>query len=300
MTTQVPFFSIIIPTYNRAKQLRSAIASVLAQQFKDYEIVIVDDGSTDNTREVIKDLLPDNLSIKYFYKTNEERSIARNYGIQRALGRYINFLDSDDVLYPTHFSVAHDLLSKNNFPEVGHLGFRTIDSEGREISVTRNLDTTFREKLISENFLHGNAIFIRKDIAEQVNFIPSALAFLSEDWYVWLRLAARYNFYFDNTITSAVIVHPERSLLNIDPVKLIANTNILVNNLKKDVPFMKAYRHMANYHFANHYTFLTLILSTAKARKWDTLRYLVIAIQHDPKVIFRKRFLASIKHLITP
>ncbi len=291
-----PFFSIVVPTYNRAARLHEAINTILAQQFSSYEIIVVDDGSTDNTRLVMSEMVQKNPTIRYFFKDNQERSIARNYGIMRATGKYVGFLDSDDVLYPNHLKVAYELLQRNNFPEVGHLGYEFVDELGNRILVRNSFDSSFKEKLIHENIIHGNAIFIRRDIATEINFIPSSSAILSEDWYVWLRLAARYPFHFDNTVTSAIVQHESRSLMNINPDKLIASTDIIVEYLKKDLPFLNEYKDKIAYHFANHYTFLTLILSLTKARRFDTIKYLLRAIRYDPTVVLRKRFLASVKH----
>jgi glycosyltransferase involved in cell wall biosynthesis len=293
----LPFFSIIIATYNREGYLPIALNSIFKQEFKEYEIIVVDDGSTDNTREVISELIKNNPCIKYFFKKNEERSIARNYGIMKASGKYIGFLDSDDILYPNHMTVAHELLKKNNFPEVGHLACEVVNISGDSVLVKEHFDETFKEKLIHENIIHINEMFIRRDVAKEVNFIPSPAAVLSEDWYLWLRLAARYPFHFDNTITSAVVQHNERSLMKIHPDKLIASTNIIVEYLKRDQPFLKEYKNMVSYHFANHYTFLTLILALNKSRRYDTIRYMLKAVRYDPTVMVRKRFLATIKHL---
>ncbi len=291
-----PFFSIIVPTYNRSAHLNKAIDSILAQAYGDFEIIVVDDGSTDNTQEIISDYQKKDRRVRYFFKQNEERSIARNYGIGKSSGNYVSFLDSDDILYPNHLNVASSLLKRNNFPEVGHLGFKHIDSLNNTISVRDDLDESFKAELIHENILHGNAIFIRCDIAKQVNFIQSPYAIVSEDWYVWLRLAARYKFYFDNTITTAVVQHDERSLMNLDPDKLIKSTDVIVESLNKDGPFLAAYRSKVNYHYANHYTLLTLVLALTKKRRLDTIKYLIRAVKYDPTVVFRKRFLASVKH----
>ncbi|MDH4088851.1 MAG: glycosyltransferase [Cyclobacteriaceae bacterium] len=291
-----PFFSIIIPTYNRAKYLPMAVHSLLVQDFRAFEIIVVDDGSTDETHAMIADLARKHPCIKYHFKNNEERSIARNYGILHATGQYIGFLDSDDKVYPNHLQVAHGLLERNDFPEVGHLGFESVSISGKKISISNQFDETYKEKLIHENITHGNAIFIRGDIARKINFIPSPSAILSEDWYLWLRLASRYPFYFDNTVTSSVVHHDARSLLNIDPDKLIASTNTIVRYLKRDKPFTTEYRHKTGYHYANHYTFLTLILALTKSRRLDTVKYLIRAIWYDPTVIIRRRFLASVKH----
>lgn len=292
-----PFFSIIIPTYNRVEKLVKALDSVIHQEFSAYEVIIVDDGSKDNTKEVIGGFANRDGRIKYFFKENEERSIARNYGIMRASGKYIGFLDSDDIFYPNHLSTGYALMKRSDFPEVGHLGFELVTESGEVIQRRNDFDDSFKEKLIHENILHSNAIFIRNDIAREVNFIPSPYAILSEDWYVWLKLAARYPFHFDNSVTSAVVQHYERSLMKINPDKLIANTHVIVEYLKKDLPFLEKYKGKVSYHFANHYTFLTLILSLTKSRRQETLKYLMKAISYDPSVILRKRFLASIKHL---
>lgn len=97
----MPFFSIILPTYNRAHLLPKAIDSVIAQTFNDWECIIMDDASTDNTEEVVKQF--QDPRIRYFKnKVNLERSVSRNTGIEQAKGKYICFLDSDDYHLPEH------------------------------------------------------------------------------------------------------------------------------------------------------------------------------------------------------
>ncbi len=89
-----PFFSIIVPTYNRALILSHAIESIVSQKFKDFELIIIDDGSADNTKELV-DSFNDNR-IRYIYQVNSGVCVARNTGIFAANGKYITFLDSDD------------------------------------------------------------------------------------------------------------------------------------------------------------------------------------------------------------
>ena len=180
-----PFFSIVIPTYNRAEKLVKAVNSILEQEFFRYEIIVVDDGSTDSTQDMVADLINRDNRIKYFFKENEERSIARNYGIMRASGKYVSFLDSDDFLYKNHLTVAHALLEMNAFPEVGHLGFKLVNELGDSILVRSDFDDSFKSRLIVENIFSINSIFIRRDIVTEVNFIPSPLATISEDWYLY-------------------------------------------------------------------------------------------------------------------
>jgi glycosyltransferase involved in cell wall biosynthesis len=110
-----PFFSIIIPAYNRALILPKTIASILKQTFNNYEIIVVDDGSKDNTKEVISELKIENL--KYIYQENAERSAARNNGMRNAQGQYICFLDSDDFYLENHLQLLYEEIVKNNFDE---------------------------------------------------------------------------------------------------------------------------------------------------------------------------------------
>lgn len=92
--------SVVITTFNKAQYLEQAIRSVLSQTFPHVECIIVDDGSTDHTQQVIKTLIPDCPTIQYFYKPNGGVSSARNFGAEKASGEWIQFLDADDWLHP--------------------------------------------------------------------------------------------------------------------------------------------------------------------------------------------------------
>ena len=89
--------SVIIPLYNKEKSISSTIESVLSQTYKDFELIIINDGSTDKSEEIIRKYLNDSR-IKYYYKTNSGVSSTRNYGINIAKGEWILFLDADDEL----------------------------------------------------------------------------------------------------------------------------------------------------------------------------------------------------------
>ena len=92
-----PLFSVIIPTFNRADFIGKTVESVLRQTFTDFEIIVIDDGSTDNTAEIIAPIIDERLT--YHFKQHEERAAARNAGTKLARGEYVTFLDSDDLLY---------------------------------------------------------------------------------------------------------------------------------------------------------------------------------------------------------
>lgn len=110
MDSTVPFFSVIIPTYNRADTVCKAIDSVLKQTMQDFELLVIDDGSQDNTG---KDLEMYRDKIRYYYKENGGGSSARNYAVRRAIGRYISFLDSDDTWLPNRLEEISEYFEKN-------------------------------------------------------------------------------------------------------------------------------------------------------------------------------------------
>jgi glycosyltransferase involved in cell wall biosynthesis len=109
-----PFFSVVVPVYNRESLITRCIDSIFNQDFENWELVIVDDGSTDETRNVI--LSYDDERIRYIYKENGGASSARNVALDNSNGTYIAFLDSDDEYKPDHLSAIFKFLEDNNFP----------------------------------------------------------------------------------------------------------------------------------------------------------------------------------------
>src|ERR1700753_2801325 len=104
-----PFFSVVIPVFNRAEPLRRAIESVRAQTFQDFEIVVVDDGSTEKPRAGVESFADDR--IQYWHQPNAGGGAARTRGTDEARGELIAFLDSDDVFLPHHLASMHGLLA---------------------------------------------------------------------------------------------------------------------------------------------------------------------------------------------
>jgi hypothetical protein len=107
------FFSVVIPTYNRERWIQQTLESVLAQRFTDYEILVVDDGSTDGTARILEDFSD---KIRVFHQSNQGPGAARNLGIQQAQGRYTAFLDSDDLWFPWTLETCHAILQQTDFP----------------------------------------------------------------------------------------------------------------------------------------------------------------------------------------
>ena len=124
----MPTISVIIPTYNRSEQLREAVNGILKQTFTDFEVLVIDDGSTDDTPEVIKQI-SDNR-IKYFYKVNGGASSARNLGLTKAQGQYIALLDDDDLWPENYLAAMIDKMEENKDYGLAYALFKIIVPDG--------------------------------------------------------------------------------------------------------------------------------------------------------------------------
>src|SRR5690606_33090966 len=155
-------FSIIIPTYNRGRILAKTVSTALSQSYRNFEVIIVDDGSTDDTRSVVESIKDDR--VRYFPKVNEERGAARNFGVQKATGDYVCFLDSDDLLYDNHLAVASEFIEKKDSPEVFHLDYEYLRGDKR-IPRESRLPLVLNQGLLEEKKLSSNGVVIRRDVA---------------------------------------------------------------------------------------------------------------------------------------
>ena len=168
--------SIIIPTYNREKTIIDSINSVLKQTYKNLELIIVDDGSTDNTKKIVSKI-KDNR-IKYIkLKTNSGACIARNTGITSATGKYISFQDSDDIFHTDKLEKQYKNLTKNN----SDIDFcKIIINDGSNKEIIPRIDTEksiennkILDELCKGNFISTQAILIKKEVIQKYLFDPN-------------------------------------------------------------------------------------------------------------------------------
>lgn len=294
MTSDGPIFSIVLPTYNRSMFVGSAIRSVLEQTFREFELIIVDDGSTDDTAEIVEAFK--DSRIRYHYKENEERSIARNFGIAKSSGTYVNFLDSDDLFYPHHLETAYQHLVHMRFPELLHLDYEFRRSSGETVPMPFGSEMDINRRLIFSNPLNPASFFIRRDILQDVSFIFHREATFSEDWCLWLRLAARFPVHRVNCVSSIVQEHPQRSLNTIDPNKLERSLLLVIEDLQKDPMFMDYYRSCFAAFLCECYSLIALHF--AHVDKGKSIRYFSLSAKVYPRFVVRRRFWAILKNLI--
>jgi len=186
----MPKFSIIIPTYNRAHIIGEALDSVLAQSCKDFEIIVVDDGSTDNTPEVLQPYLD---RIRYLKKLNSGPAAARNRGITESHGEYIAFLDSDDRWYPNKLAQIERAIGAH--PEAGlfYSDFRLVDEQRsykREIH-SRHIVGNGYHQLLLGGFFGTSTVVVKRECFDLCGLFYKDL-YGPEDLDMWIRIAKQF------------------------------------------------------------------------------------------------------------
>jgi len=286
-------FSIVVPTYNRAHLISSTMDSILAQTYKNYEVIIIDDGSTDNTEEVIRKYISD--KVHYYKKENAERAAARNFGTQLAKGDYVNWFDSDDIMFPDHLQEAANLITKYNNPEVFAQGHRYQDASGHTLQ-TFTYPSDISAEMHKGNPMANSPVLVRRDIALANLFNEDRGLSGSEDYELWLRLASQYHIYASPKVTVAVVFHDERSVVTMtDPDQLIIRYTKFIHYTisNKGVVSLLA-DHKKSFEMKN-YLLLAVDLANTN-HPGQGKKYLKMAFLSSPKVIMERGFYAFLKH----
>lgn len=190
----MPKVSIIIPTYNHSQYVIRAINSSLNQTYKDFEIIVVDDGSTDNTKQVLD---PYHKKIKYIYQGNKGLAGARNTGIKASTGEYLQFLDADDEILPTKLEFQVEIMEKHPEIDITACGWNLLDKEGSPLIDPReyNKEIIEIEDVIYATPFVVEVLMFRRECFSNVGLFDEDMRFC-EDIDMWLRLAAQgYKFY---------------------------------------------------------------------------------------------------------
>ena len=191
--------SVIIPTYNRRSLVVEAVDCVLRQTIKDIEVIVVDDGSTDDTCAVIKAI--DDPRIRYFYKENGGVSTARNLGMEHATGNYLCFLDSDD-LWPINFvEVMLEALYKNPDYGAAFCAREILYPDGRRVQSGRtkySKSGRITADLFAKMFIQTSTLCFRRAILD--GFCFDETLWSAQDVDAWLRLSTKTQYLFIPTV----------------------------------------------------------------------------------------------------
>lgn len=186
------FFSVIIPTYNRPDRIFNAVKSVLNQSFSDYEIVIINDGSTIEYTE-FEEFIKNEPKINYTKQSNTYLAGARNAGMKHAKGDFICFLDDDDVYLPNHLDALYNAIISNKNKKALYHTRTYIKYEDGSLKKINEIKTNYNsniDKILSDRF-PTNAACIHSDIAKQ--FLFDEILKYAEDLDYWIRVSQKYD-----------------------------------------------------------------------------------------------------------
>ena len=210
-----PEVSVIIPTFNRAAFLKSAIKSALHQTYDDIEIIVVDDNSSAPVHDVIKKL--QDTRIKYIrHKHNFGVSVARNTGIKASKGKYIAFLDDDDEWLPEKLEKQVEIIKKSSEKVCGiYSNFFIIDNFKKKTTDINPKIKVKRGNLFKQfalgNPIHTSTVFIKKKCIKEIGLFDETISYM-EDRDLWIRLAAKWDFEYIDQPLIKILVHQKPKL----------------------------------------------------------------------------------------
>ena len=240
--------------------IHNPIESVQVQTYQDWELIIVDDGSTDNTKEVVKNYEIIDNRIKYFYQKNSERSAARNNGIKEAKGDWICFLDSDDIYHKDHLEEFKKLISEKKKKGLYFSGvsYGKYDKTTQKYNLRSNNDLEF----IFLNTIGTPRACVSKEILKKHNFDEQIK--IGEDKELWSRITQQYPVFYHRKKTFIELEHSDRSInviknkiKHIRTTKLILNKVNSYNQLKKKV-LSDSYFSVSKFYLNNNLKFKAL------------------------------------------
>lgn len=235
MKDSQPLISIVTPTYNRADFILEAVQSVIDQSYPHWEMVIIDDGSKDDTQELLAPYIEKDNRLKYFYQENQGQSVARNRGIKESNGDYICFLDSDNKWLPEKLKVSVTAALESPDSDIIYGDNITIDIDGVEISRISmpKFSGKITSLLLKDNFISMNTTMTKRECFENLGGFNEKDR-LAEDYELWLRMSTQYSFLYVPEYMGCYRVMEDQ--LSTDKEKRFwANERILIN-FRRDYP----------------------------------------------------------------
>lgn len=293
--SESPFFSVIIPCYNRGHLITETIRSVLAQTETDFEIIVIDDGSTDDTKNVVQSI--SDSRIHYYYQENAERGAARNKGVRESGGRYITFLDSDDRFFPHHLRIVKEKLSAHA-ASFYFQPYCWITTDGKVQKKISPLQGDLNLKLVQDgNFMSCHGVFLKRTLALANPFNEDRALSGSEDYELWLRIASREVLVMGKEITSALILHDERSVFNFDSDQLIKRKEKMISYLRHDESFMNRFGRYFHYVESGAFSYVALHLPLNRKTRNKRIYYWWRAAQNRPLFLFSRRSMVILRQI---
>jgi glycosyltransferase involved in cell wall biosynthesis len=296
--TPPPYFTVVIPTYNRADLLPEAINSVVKQTFTDFEIIVVDNFSLDNTPHVME-AYKENEKIRYFRNDrNMERGYSRNVGFRNGRGAFLTLLDSDDVLYPNCLQDAYDYVQNHPNVKAFHNLHEMIDEAGRPTKSNNPKPITNQYKQICQgNFLSCIGVFLAKEVYQKFHFSEDLKMIGSEDYEIWFRVLAYYAIGRIDKVNCGVREHVGRSVYTNMYENLEYQRIKLISLITDNEDLKRKYKPYAGYINANYY-FHQALFSLHKKDRAKAFHQFLTAATKGQGFLFSDRFFGFIKNFL--
>lgn len=294
MQARQPLVSMIVPSYNHARYVQACINSVIGQDYDNIELIVIDDGSTDDSARCIEELVPacTERFVRFEFRSRPNRGLSATIdeGLKWARGRYFATLGSDDALLPSKTSALVGQIDGE--PRVGAIfsGCELIDAKGGVIRTLRPSlayvgfdDLLLRKK----NLVVASSQLVRVDAAMEVGGYPPN--FYIEDWYMWLKLTERK---YSLKIIPDVLVQYR-----------LHDVNISKNALKMYESRKQILAHFSQYPAASRGLAVVSLMAAidfSSSSKRDSLRYLIEALKLTPMAVFSHLFVGAAARLMAP
>lgn len=294
----MPCVSVIVPAYNAEKTILETIKSIQAQTFSDFELIVINDGSSDRTIELLNTI--NDPRLKVFSYENGGLPIARNRGIQRAAGEFITFIDADDLWKPSKLEAQ--LKALQAYPEAGVVYSWTafIDENSDFLYAWEPLhwQGNIYPKLLIRNFISsGSNILIRRQFVQAAGEFDPNLKSV-EDWDYYLRLAALCPF---AVVPEYHILYRRSTQSMTSKIEIMENANLtVIERAFKAAP--PELQYLKNQSLANAYRYLAkqcLFNGSDRQGVQQAQRKLLKAIQLSPKILLNRETLRLVLKLLT-
>ncbi len=286
---QYPFFSVVIPTYDRAAFIEATLESVLGQTYQHYEIIVVDDCSTDNTEETLQPYVRAG-QVRYLKnKQQSERAQTRNTGLTAAAGDFATFLDSDDFMYPSNLADAAAYVRMHPEIKCFHNLYEMLDAQGNVCHrfPLPPLKNQIRA-ITNSNFMACIGNFVHREIYQHYQFDTYRPLSGVEDWDYWLRVLADYKVGRIEKINSGILHHGGRSVNNQNLRTVEVGLEHLVEKIATDAHLSEIYRPYLKQIRAHSLLYIAM-LANGGGLFGEARKYLVKAVNIDFRLLANPR-----------
>jgi glycosyltransferase involved in cell wall biosynthesis len=292
-TPNQPLISIVIPAYNAEGTISETVASVLAQSFADFELLVIDDGSTDGTQSVLEGFADERLQVHSF--SNAGLSASRNRGTTLACGQFVAFLDADDLWTPGKLAAQLEALEAHPEAVLAYSWVDFIDENSQYLTngTYQQLSGNVYVSLLLGNFLESgsNPLIRRTQLIEAGGFDETLTS--GEDWDCWLRLAAHHPFVL--VPQADVLYRKSAGSMSRNTVRMEKNILQVIERAFMQAPaHAQALRPISVANLYKYLTFLSLEGTPSRNSATQAVRYLWFALVNNPALLRQRKVLSKV------